>query len=75
MTAAELRDLTTVELAEKLNDSRAELFNLRFQIAVNQTDNTAALGLLRRDVARIKTIMREQELAAWAAQNTEQGEQ
>lgn len=75
MNAAELRDLTTVELAEKLNDSKAELFNLRFQIAVNQTDNTAALGLLRRDVARIKTIMREQELAAWAAQNTEQGEQ
>lgn len=75
MNAAELRDLTTVELAEKLNDSKAELFNLRFQIAVNQTDNTAALGLLRRDVARMKTIMREQELAAWAAQNTEQGEQ
>jgi len=75
MKAAELRDLTTVDLAEKLNDSKAELFNLRFQIAVNQTDNTAALGLLRRDVARMKTIMREQELAAWAAQNTEQGEQ
>ncbi len=68
MKAADLRELTAGELVEKLDETKTELFNLRFQIAVNQTENTAALGELRRDVARIRTVMREQELAAWASQ-------
>ena len=62
MNATELRELTAAELAEKLDESKTELFNLRFQLAVNQTENTASLGELRRDIARILTIMREQEL-------------
>ena len=69
MKSAELRELTSAELAEKLDETKTELFNLRFQLAVNQSENTAALGLLRRDIARIKTVMREQELDAWAAQS------
>ena len=71
MKAAELRELTAAELAERLDETKSELFNLRFQLAVNQTENTAALGQLRRDIARIRTVMREQELAAWAAQQAE----
>ena len=68
MKAAELRDLTAGELVEKLNETKTELFNLRFQVAVNQTENTASLGELRRDIARINTVIREQELEAWASQ-------
>ena len=68
MKAAELRELTAAELSEKLGEAKEELFNLRFQLATNQLDNTARVGQLRRDVARIRTIMREQELAAWADQ-------
>ena len=68
MKPAELRELTAAELAEKLDETKTELFNLRFQLAVNQSENTAALGSIRRDIARIKTVIREQELAAWAAQ-------
>ena len=71
MKAAELREFTAAELAEKLDETKTELFNLRFQIAVNQSENTAALGELKRDIARIRTVMREQELAAWAAQQDE----
>lgn len=70
MNPAELRELTANELAEKLDETKTELFNLRFQLAVNQTENTASLGTLRREIARIKTIMREQELEAWAAQQS-----
>ena len=72
MNAAELRELTAGELSEKLNETKAELFSLRFQIVVNQSENTAALGQLKRDVARINTVIREQELAAWAAQSAPQ---
>jgi large subunit ribosomal protein L29 len=71
MNAAELRELTSAELVERLDETKTELFNLRFQIAVNQTNNTASLGSLKRDVARIKTIMRQQELDAWAAQQSD----
>ena len=65
MTAAELRELTAAELSERLSEAKDELFNLRFQLATNQLDNTAQLGRLRRDIARIQTVMREQEIEAW----------
>lgn len=65
MTAAELRELTAAELRERLEEAKDELFNLRFQLATNQLDNTAQLGRLRRDIARIETVIREQELEAW----------
>ncbi len=65
MKAIELRELDAAELAEKLDEAKEELFNLRFQMATNQLDNTARLRQVRRDVARISTIIREQEIAAW----------
>lgn len=68
MKAADLRELTAAELGEKLGEAKEELFNLRFQLATNQLDNVARLGQLRRDVARIETVIREQELEAWAEQ-------
>ena len=71
MNAADLRELNAFELVEKLDETKAEIFNLRFQVAVSQSDNTGLLGVLKRDVARINTVIRQQELAAWAAQSTE----
>ncbi len=65
MKAIELRELDAAELAEKLDEAKEELFNLRFQLATNQLDNTARLREVRREVARISTVMRQQEIAAW----------
>lgn len=65
MKALDLRALDAAELAEKLDEAKEELFNLRFQVATNQLDNTARLRQVRREVARISTIIREQEIAAW----------
>lgn len=68
MKADDLRELTAQELQERLDESKEELFNLRFQLATNQLDNTARLGEVRKDIARLATVIREQELEAWAAQ-------
>ncbi len=65
MKALDLRALDAAELAEKLDEAKEELFNLRFQMATNQLDNTSRLRQVRREVARISTIIREQEIAAW----------
>jgi large subunit ribosomal protein L29 len=65
MKALDLRALDAAELAEKLDEAKEELFNLRFQMATNQLDNTARLRQVRREVARISTVIREQEIAAW----------
>ncbi len=62
MTAAELRDLSVEELKEKHLELKRKLFNVRFQIATGQQDNFAALGATKRDIARIKTVLREREL-------------
>ena len=64
MKIAEIRDLSTVELNEKLKDLKGELLNLRFQLAVNQLDNPMRLKAVKKDIARIKTVLREQELKA-----------
>jgi len=72
MTAAvDLRKLSYSELGERLGEAKEELFNLRFQLVTNQLDNTARIGQVRRDIARIETVMREQEIAAWQAKQTE----
>ncbi|MCS6825136.1 MAG: 50S ribosomal protein L29 [Caldilinea sp.] len=63
MKAAELRALNNAELARKLDDYYQELFNLRFQRATGKLANTARFGQVKRDIARIKTILRERELA------------
>jgi len=69
--ALELRKMTYQELSDKLDESKEELFNLRFQIVTNQLDNTARLKQVKRDIARIATVMREQEIAAWESQQEE----
>ncbi|AFT98804.1 MULTISPECIES: 50S ribosomal protein L29 [Nocardia] len=60
--AAELRELTEEELVQKLRDSKEELFNLRFQMATGQLDNNRRLRVVRHEIARIYTVMREREL-------------
>ncbi len=60
--AAELRELPDDELLARIDSSKEELFNLRFQLATGQLDNTARLRELRREVARIATVLREREI-------------
>jgi large subunit ribosomal protein L29 len=62
MKAEALRELTDEELREKERELRRKLFNLRFQVAMNRQENTAALTETKRDIARILTILREREL-------------
>ena len=64
MKASEVRDMTIEELENKRTDLKKELFALRFQLAINQLDNTARLKAVKKDIARIKTSLREAELAA-----------
>ena len=59
MTAKELRELTPSELELKLKDLKQELFNLRFQLAINQLDNPMRITAVKRDIARVSTVMRE----------------
>ena len=68
MNPLELRNNSYAELSELLDEAKEELFNLRFQLATNQLDNTTRLREVRRDIARIRTVMREQEIAAWRQQ-------
>ena len=71
MSVGELRAMNYKELGEKLGEAKEELFNLRFQMVSNQLDNTERLGQVRREIARIKTLMREQEIRAWEQQQEE----
>lgn len=57
MKAKEVREMTVEELNKKLDDLKVELFNLRFQHAVNQLENTARIGEVKKDIARIKTVL------------------
>ena len=66
MTAKELRDLTPSELEAKLKDLKQELFNLRFQLAINQLDNPMRIKAVKKDIARVQTVMRQNELSAEA---------
>jgi len=61
---AELRNMDTEELETRLTDTRQELFNLRFQLVTGQLDNSARIGHVRRQVARIETLLREREIEA-----------
>ena len=69
MNASELRDKTPDELRDQLVQLKKEAFNLRFQQATGQLENTARMKLVRRDVAKVKTILNEK--AASAAATTE----
>jgi len=70
-TAVELRLLDADDLAEKLRESKEELFNLRFQNATGQLDNTARLRTVRKDIARIYTVLRERELGIIESADTD----
>ena len=72
-TAKELAELTDVELEHRLGEAKEELFNLRFQNATGQLDNTARLGQVRKDIARIETLLRGREIAASEALTADQG--
>ena len=63
-SAKELRDLNDTELEHRLGETKEELFNLRFQNATGQLDNVARLPQVRREIARIETLLREREIAA-----------
>lgn len=67
MKATELQGMTDAELTNQLDDSFQELFNLRFQKATGKLSNTARVREVKRDIARIKTILRERELAGGVA--------
>ncbi len=62
--AAELRELNDTELEHRLGEAKEELFNLRFQNATGQLDNIARIPQVRREVARIETLLREREIIA-----------
>ena len=63
MKASEIRQLTAEELNTKLNDLKAELFNLRFQLAINQLENPMRISAVKKDIARVKTVIRANELS------------
>ena len=63
MKAVELRDLSGDELKARVKELQEELFNLRFQLATGQIENVGRIRTVRREIARVKTILREQELA------------
>ena len=66
MKARELKDLRAnnpQDLVAKLGELKAELFNLRFQLATGQLENTARIKMVKKDIARVKTVIREKELA------------
>ncbi len=67
MTAAELKKLDATELQKKLADLKEELFNLRFQLAINQLENPMRISAVKKDIARVSTVLRQIELEAQKA--------
>jgi large subunit ribosomal protein L29 len=72
-TAHELDDMTNVDLEQKLRESKEELFNLRFQAATGQLESHGRLRTVKRDIARIYTVVRERELGIRQVPGTEDG--
>ena len=62
MKANELRNMTIAEIEQKINSFKEELFNLRFQLATGQLENTMRISEVRKGIARAKTVLREREL-------------
>ncbi|AQL55551.1 50S ribosomal protein L29 [Abyssicoccus albus] len=69
MKAKEIRELTTAEIENEVKSLKEELFNLRFQLATGQLENTARIREVRKSIARMKTIVRERELEQTANNN------
>lgn len=63
MKSSELREMTTAELETKLQSLKEELFNLRFQLAINQLENPMRISAVKKDIARVQTIIRQNELS------------
>jgi large subunit ribosomal protein L29 len=72
MKVAELRDLSGDELEGKAKELQEELFNLRFQLATGQIEDVSRIRVIRRDLARVKTIRRERELIPSRSSSTAQ---
>ena len=72
-TAAELREMGDDELIGALTEAKQELFNLRFQLVTGQLDNYSRLGQMKKEVARINTILRDREIAAAEAMEENSG--
>lgn len=66
MKASELREMTREELVQKLSDLKTEFFNLRFQLATGQLNNPMMIKQVKRDIARVKTILTEMNLGSIA---------
>lgn len=64
MKAKDIRNLSDQDLSQKLQDLKQELFNLRFQIASGQLENPNAIGTVKKDIARVRTIQQERAIAA-----------
>ena len=62
MKAKELRELENAHLIEKLNEFKSELFSLRFQLATGQLENTARIKFVKKDIAKVKTVLAERKL-------------
>lgn len=62
MKTKEIRQMTDTDLQKSLQDLKVELFNLRFQLATGQLENPMRIGGVKKDIARVKTIIREREL-------------
>ena len=69
MKASEIRELTPAELENKLRDLKKELFNLRFQHAINQLDNPMQINAVKKDIARVNTVLREREIQSGSAES------
>ena len=66
MKASELREMTSAELDSKLQSLKEELFNLRFQLTVNQLENPMRIKAVKKDIARVQTVIRQNELSEQA---------
>ncbi len=75
ISAGELRELTDDELVERLRESKEELFNLRFQMATGQLNNNRRLRTVRREIARVYTVLRERELGLASGPDGSEGEE
>ena len=64
MKASEIREMTDAELKTKLQSLKEELFNLRFQLTINQLDNPMRIKAVKKDIARVQTVIRQNELSA-----------
>ena len=70
MKISEIRDLSSQEIIDKIQDLKEELFNLRFQNAMNQLENPKRISAVKKDIAKLKTILKEQELGLNANVNS-----